>query len=292
MPDASARWPTLDQFLAAPAADVAAVAPRTLMFAAGGTRRDAALHGFDVGRYSDELARFSMERFTGTAGRCFALGVKNIVAITVRSAQLQEVGPYRDYIIEGATRALGEIALPLYRQIGCRVRLLGHDRFPMFAELAARLVAETDPASPHTIWWLVTESNEETWERVIAAAQGVRSFTELNERYFGESVPPVELFLSFGKPFVSPENMPLPLFGADAQCYFYQRPGYNLTEHELRTIFYDYAYTRRTWTADKSSRYAGLAAQQDVWAQGPILGLGGRLGPFWYPHLPESEQSV
>ncbi len=290
MPDAPAM-PELESFLAAPASTVAAVAPRTLMFAAGGTRRDAVLHGLAVDRYSDELARFSIQRFTDTVGHCFRLGVQNVIAITVRSSQLQEQGAYRDFIIDGAIRTLGALGVPLYNKLGCRVRLFGHDRFPAFAGLAAMLEAETDQTSPQTIWWLISESNEQTWERVIAAAQGVTSFAELSERYFSAQVPPVELYVSFGKPFVSPENMPLPLFGTDAHCYFYQRPGYAISERELRMMIYDYAYLRRTWTADKSNRYVGIEEQRAIWERGDILGLGQRVGAFWHPQLPESEQS-
>ena len=68
--------PDLATFLSAPAATVAAVAPRTVMFAAGGTRRDAVLHGLAVDRFSEELARFSIQRFTDTAGRFFKLGAQ------------------------------------------------------------------------------------------------------------------------------------------------------------------------------------------------------------------------
>jgi hypothetical protein len=279
--------PELAAFLSAPAATVAAVAPRTVMFAAGGTRRDAVLHGLAVDRFSEELARFSIQRFTDTVGRFFKLGVQHVVAITVRSSQLQELGAYRDFIIDGSIRTLGELGLPLYKQLGCRVRFLGHDHFPEFAGLANLLDAETNQASEKTIWWLISESNTHTWERVIAAAQGVSSFAELSERYFGARVPPVELFVSFGKPFVSPENMPLPLFGADAHCYFYQRPGYMLSEEEIRTMIHDYAYQRRTWVADKSGRYAELEAQRELWERGDILGIGRRVGSFWYPRLPE-----
>jgi hypothetical protein len=257
------------------------------MFAAGGTRRDAVLHGHTVSHFNLPLAEFSIRRFADTAGHFFNLGLRNVIAITVRSSQLEETGPYRDYIIGGSIKTLGDLGLPHYRRLGCRVRLFGHDDFPEFAPLAAQLDEATGDAGPHTIWWMVTRSNEDTWRRTIAAAQGASSFAEMSRRYFGAEIAPVSLFVSFGKLFVSPEIMPLPLFGGDTHCYFYQRPGYALSEDEIRMIIYDYAYQRRTWAADKSGRYAGIEAQRHIWDQGLILGLGQRVGAFWYPWLPD-----
>lgn len=278
--------PDLTTFLTAPEETVAAVAPATVMFAAGGTRRDAVLHGLAVDRYSAALAHFSIQRFTDTAGRFFRLGVKNFIAITIRSSQLEERGPYRDFIIAGARETIGRLGYPLYRQLGCRVRLLGYEEIPELAELAAEMDAETGQNGPHTIWWLITRSNTAAWQQVLTAAQGAHDFATVSQRIFGCPVPPVELFVSFGKPFVSPEIMPLALFGTDTHCYFYQRPGYYLSEVEVRSIIYDFAYLRQTWVADKTSRYSDVPDQRHIWLRSHILGLGQRIGPFWYPAVP------
>ena len=48
-------------------------------------------------------------------------------------------------------------------------------------------------------------------------------------------------------------------------------------------MFYDYAYLRPTWRADKLDRAKAALAHREAWEDGPILGLGMRLGPFWYP---------
>ncbi|NTV64176.1 MAG: hypothetical protein HGA65_11650 [Oscillochloris sp.] len=282
--------PDLENFLHAPATDVAAIAPATVMFAAGGTRRDAVLNGHDVSHFNLPLADFSIRRMTETAGNFFKLGLRNVVSMAVRTTQLAETGPYRDYIIEGTIKTLGELALPYYRQLGCRVRLLCHDDIPEFAALADLLDTSTADAGPHTIWWIVARSNEQTWQRMIAAAQGASSFAEVSQRYLGATIPPVSLFISFGKLFVSPELIPLPLFGEDVHCYFYQRPGYSLSEQEIRSIIYDYAYQRKTWVSDKSGRYAGLESQRHIWNNGPILGLGRRVGGFWYPANAHDEE--
>jgi len=67
------------------------------------------------------------------------------------------------------------------------------------------------------------------------------------------------------------------------QCYWSQRPGFRLDERQLRRILYDYAYTRRTWREDKTGRAEKALAHRSVWERGPTIGLGVRLGPFWYP---------
>jgi hypothetical protein len=52
---------------------------------------------------------------------------------------------------------------------------------------------------------------------------------------------------------------------------------------QLRTIFYDYAYLRPTWQEEKIERAKAASTHQKAWENGPILGLGMRLGPFWHP---------
>jgi hypothetical protein len=282
--------PSLEEFLQAPAAQVALVAPRTIMFAAGGTRRAAVLHNIAIDDV-ERLAAFSIQQFATTAGRMFALGVQHILALTVHGKQLSERGVYRDYIIGGTELTVGDLGMPYYRELGCRVRFVGHEDVPELARLAARLDAATSQNGPHTIWWMASASNESVWRRTLAAAQGAHSQAEVIRRYFGADLPPAELFLSYGKPFFSPEIMPLALIGGEVHSYFCQRPGYALSERELREIFYDYAYLRRTWVQDKTRRYDEVPAQRALWERQVVLGLGRRVGSFWYPRLGEADAS-
>jgi hypothetical protein len=278
---------TLSEFLHAAPAVVAGVTPPTVMFAAGGTRRDAILNGVSLETPRD-LAAFSMQQFAETAGRLFALGVQHIFVLTVHSKQLRETGAYRNYVIEGTRMAIGELSYAYYEALGCRARLVGVDDVPELADLAEELKSKTENNGPATVWWLATESNQSVWRRTIAAAQGATTHAEVIQRYLGEDVPPAGLFISFGKPFFSPEIMPLVLIGEETHCYFYQRPGYILTEEEIRTIIYDYAYTRHTWLPDKMARYDEVPGQREAWSRNPILGIGQRLGSFWYPRTPHA----
>ncbi|HXF63764.1 MAG TPA: hypothetical protein VNK95_19220 [Caldilineaceae bacterium] len=51
----------------------------------------------------------------------------------------------------------------------------------------------------------------------------------------------------------------------------------------MRTILYDYAYVRPTWQADKTGRAEQALKYRQAWEDPPVVGLGVRLGPFWYP---------
>ena len=83
---------------------------------------------------------------------------------------------------------------------------------------------------------------------------------------------------------VAPDLFP-PLLMDDVQCYWSQQAGYSLTEQQFRRIVYDYAYLRQTWQEDKTERAKAAMAHQEIWERETIVGLGKRLGPFWYPDL-------
>jgi hypothetical protein len=51
----------------------------------------------------------------------------------------------------------------------------------------------------------------------------------------------------------------------------------------LRAILYDYHYVRRTRQTDKAGRAEQILAYADVWTAPAVVGLGTRIGPFWYP---------
>lgn len=99
---------------------------------------------------------------------------------------------------------------------------------------------------------------------------------------YGEDIPPASIYLDFSKPVVSPDLLPPYLIGV-LHCYWSQQPGYSLDQEQLRTILYDFAYVRPTWQVDKTGRAEQVLAQRKVWEQRRIIGLGKRVGPFWYP---------
>ncbi|HEX8436987.1 hypothetical protein [Archangium sp.] len=288
--------PTEAEFLAAPYEQVAAVAPKAMVFAPGGTRRDAALGGVDVN--SDAYARWTFDRMSELFATMFRNGVQHLFSGTITPNQWKEVGPYRGNLIRWVISYLAsEEAFETYARHGWRVRMVGWQSIPEFQEMAELLVARTPKESTRTLWWWVAPTYESIWDLLLAAAHqsGARTRDELIQFVYGENVPLISLYLGFAKPEVSPAHLP-PLLEGQVQCYWTVRPGYSLDEAEFRRILYDYAYMRTTWRPDKAGRAEKAVPYKNVWRQGPTLGLGRRLGEeFWYPAatppLPDVDES-
>lgn len=271
---------TLDEFLAAPQRDVRRVAPQAIVYAPSGTRRQAALAGIDSS--SDAYAAWSRSQAMSSVQLLFDHGVRHVFTLLAGPGQFQEVGNYRERMLEWIEWATASReALAEFRQNGWRVRLLCDDGVPQL-ERAQRVLASTQGAV--TVWFQVISDREAPWRWMIDAIRRCHPHNraELITAIYGEQVPLVELFIAFGKPTMAPELLP-PLLADNVQCYWTQRPGYSLTETELRHILYDYAFLRQTWQADKTGRAEGALEHAAIWENGSILGLGQRLGAFWYP---------
>jgi hypothetical protein len=277
------RTPSLDAFLDAPASQVARVAPPTVIFAVGGTRRSAELSL--VASDSEEYARFSRERMVRCFDSFFQLGVRHLFTSVLRPGQLDEVGRYRERLVGWMDWGLaGAEALDDYQRRGWRVRLMGAEHAPELQPLAERLVAATPAKGKHTLWLYVAPQRGALWAQLLSAAHltGAATQEALIEALFGEALPAAGMYIGFGKPLITNDIVPLALCG-ETQCYWIQRPGYELDEAMLRRMIYDYAYLRNTWVEDKTQRYAQIQAQRAHWESRAILGLGIRVGDFWYP---------
>ena len=275
--------PSLAAFLDAPADHVARVAPATVIFAPGGTRRSAVLAG--ISPQSDEYARWTRERMIKCSELFFELGERHLFMSVMRPPQMAEVGRYRDRLLDWLDWGLtGPEAIADYARLGWRVRLLGADGLGRLGAAAERLRQTMPGTATPTLWYYVVPEIESPWQWVRAALRQTEGNTtsEVIRALYGEDLPLATLYLAFGKPMFVPDLLP-PLLSGDVQCYWTQRPGYTLDERTLRQIIYDYAYLRPTWTRDKSSRYADVEAQRSLWEQAPTLGLGRRVSAFWYP---------
>lgn len=275
--------PTLEEFLAAPDAQVAAVAPETLIFAVGGTRRAAALAG--ISPQSDDYARWSRTQMMTCIATFFRLGVRHLFTTAIRPGQLAETGRYRERLLHWVDWGLaGSEALAEYARHKWRVHLLGTESLPELQSAAERVQVMTQDYHEHTLWWYVVPDREAPWQSLLTAVQCMQSPTraDLIRAMYGEDVPLATMYVGFGKPMVAPDILP-PILAGEIQCYWPQRPGYTLDEALIRRIFYDYAYLRPTWRADRAGRYDDLDAQRAAWETQAILGVGQKLGDFWYP---------
>jgi hypothetical protein len=280
----SPSLPDLTTFLAAPASTVAQVAPTTAIFAAGGTRRAAALASIPFG---EDFARWSRPRMLMCFDRFFQLGVRHLCVPILRPQNFAEVGLFRERILSWLQWGLaGPESLATYQAHNWQVRLIVTGKpDPELAAPVATLATATCGATGPRLWYIVTPDLDGlwTWQRG-AFLRGAQTRAEAVEILYGEAIPPATMLVGFGKPLVGPDLLP-PLLVEEIHCYWRQRPGYSLTERELRLIFYDYAYLRPTWQADKTNRGAAALAHRAGWERGPTLGLGMRLGAFWYPAL-------
>jgi len=279
-PAPAPHTPSLEQFLSAPPEAVAAVAPHTMIHAVGGTRRSAALSGIPLG---DAYARWSEPKFRATSTLCFRLGVRHLIAPVGRPQIFAETGIYRREFCRWIDLALtNDLALRHYGEANWRVRLIvAGAPLPELEETAARLEEATRTATGPRLWVLTTPDYHELWRWILSSGADTREAAV--QRLFGEHIPPATLLLSFGKPLVALDHLPPVLF-EEIQCYWTQRPGYSLTEAELRTIFYDCAYLRTTWRRDKTGRERDALRHRQAWGErAPLIGLGRKLGPYWYP---------
>jgi hypothetical protein len=216
----------------------------------------------------------------------FQHGIQHLVTTMFVSSHNEEATPgYREKIVgwtEWAT--VGAEALAAYARLGWRVRLIGTESWPELAAVANQLAKETAQNPGPTLWYSVASRPEKTWERLltIAAEQGLTDRRELVRAFYGEEIPPATLYLGAGKPQVEDSQIPLLLVGK-LESYWRQHLGYDLDAQTLRTVLYDYAYLRPTWRVDKTGRAEEIHRYAQAWQDPPVIGLGQRLGPFWYP---------
>lgn len=269
-------------FLAAQAQAIRWAAPASMVYAAAGTRRAAALAG--IASDSEAYAQWSRAQMIDACALIFAHGVSHLFTILATPGQFAEVGRYRDRLLEWINWGVaGPEAMADYQTLGWRVRLIGAHEIDELNEAATRVSALPGAAAHHTLWLWVIPDTDAPWRWLRDALCGpAQTRTAAVERLYGEAVPPVTLYLGFGKPAVADYLLP-PLLNGTVHCYWTQRPGYALTEYELRNVLYDYACVRPTWRRDKSERGEEAVADRARWQQTSILGLGQRAGPFWYP---------
>jgi hypothetical protein len=277
----------LQTVLAWPRERLLPYAPQTVVWAAGGTRRQAVAVGVALGAsYID----WAWEQHMRCIELFFALGVQTLFVPILGPPQVREVGAYSERLLATLWRIADPASMAIYRRLGIRVRSYGHQRIPGLPDVVAQLESATCEQGPRTLWQtIIVESEDEPLADVLQAARqaGATTLDESVRAYYGELVPPVDVFIGFGK-LQTGYLMP-PLLDRKASLYWTAFPSYMLTETHLRTIFWDYRFARATWVADKSHRYDSVdphTLQQAAERPGGIIGVGRRAGAFWTPeHL-------
>lgn len=273
--------PSLEEFLNKPISEVMPIVPLTVVYTMGGTRRAAAIAG--IKPESDAYIQWTREQMVQGVQLLFQYGVRHVFVMAITPENYRESGAYRERLLDFTDWGIaGPEAIADYKRKKWRVRLLGSEDIPKLQPTAARLIAETAVQSDHTLWCLVVPDEEAPWRQIFQV--NANSKQQAIHALYGEEVPSINMFLSTGKPMFNLNLLP-PLLIGNVQCYWRQQPGHSLTEKEWRTILYDYAFTRATWNQDKEGRAEKALKQLEIWKQAPTLGIGTRLGPFWYPSL-------
>jgi len=105
----------------------------------------------------------------------------------------------------------------------------------------------------------------------------------LVERYYGEYIPPVSLFIGFDR--FSAFDMPLVATGSE-DLYFTVSPSPYLTERQLRCILYDHLYARRVKEPDYETLPVEAIERMRAFYKMNFertLGVGFVRDRFWYP---------
>jgi hypothetical protein len=277
--------PTQDEFLAAPVEVVAAVVPRSMVYAPGGTRRSAMFAGVEP--WSTEYVHLGHEGITKCIDLVFRHGVEHVFTPAIMAGHAREVGAIEQTLFKTMSSFLADPhLLALVREYGWRMRIAPSAYADVLRPLSESIERDTASDGTRTWWLTVTPSIESWWSTFINLAKSEQVYSRADAilALYGEAVPPIRMCLAFGKPMVAPDLFP-PLLMDDVQCYWSQQAGYSLTEQQFRRIVYDYAYLRQTWQEDKTERAKAAMAHQEIWERETIVGLGKRLGPFWYPDL-------
>ena len=278
--------PTQDEFLAAPVEAVAAVAPRSMVYAPGGTRRSATFAG--IVPWSAEHVRESQNRFVECLDVIFRYGVEHVFSPMIMVGHAKEVDDIeRQLIVRVGEFAADPYLQDMVRRRGWQIKLAPSAFSQALEPYAEELRVRAPANAAHTWWMTITPTYEGWWDNLITVIRSDQMSTGADaiRALYGQDVPPITLCLAFGKPVVSPDLFP-PLLMGNVQCYWSQQAGYTLTDEQYRKVLYDYAFLRRTWQKDKIARAKEAQAQREIWEQEVILGLGKRYGPFWYPDFP------
>jgi hypothetical protein len=271
--------PNLNTFLQLPDTEIAPVVPSSVVYTMGGTRRAAAIAG--IKPESSDYIHWTREKMVQGVSLLFQFGVQHVFIMAITPDNYRESGTYRQRLIDFTDWGIaGPEALADYARLDWRVRLLGSEEIPELQPTAECLRQHTAAQSSHTLWCLAVPDEETPWHQILQTSAQTRQ--SAIQTIYGEDIPLITMFLSTGKPSFDLNLLP-PLLVGKVQCYWRQQPGHSLTEQEWRTILYDYAYTRATWRQNKEGRAEQAVAYLDTWQKAPTLGIGTRLGPFWYP---------
>ena len=297
----------LEHFLQLPTAEVAALVrdsgQKVCVFPVNGTRRWFMLEHADkigndfIAAYMDESIRNHVE----LCAMLFDHGIDTILAPVFGRELMHRGDEYTKRVgIDGLVRTATDAHYrEFFTNYQVKVRFYGDYRDILTGtpyEYALKSIYEATQATrsnaTHQLFFGVfADEAVNTIARLSVEyylAHGIVPDKQLLiQKYYGEDLPPVSLFIGFDK--FSAFDMPLLSTGAE-DLYFSISPSPYMTEHQLRTILYDHLYLRRVHEPD----YTKLAPDQLDWLRNyyrenrdRVFGIGKIKFDLWLPQMVE-----
>ena len=291
-----------EEFLRLDSAEIARLVQenntRVCVFPSNGTRRwyllehAAAGHGYE--HYLDVITRRQAELYA----LLFEHGIETILAPMFGPDLLARGDEYMQMASQGLVGLTKHPALcDLYETYDVRVRFHGdHPRYfagTPYAHLSSifdQMTQATASHSRHRIFYGVF-ANDATETIARLSVDYFREHGLIPDKqtlvslYYGEPVPPVNLFIGFGK--FAAFDMPLVATG-DEDLYFTISPSPYLNQTQVRVILHDHLFARREqetdyseispedWAAMRTFYRANATNTLGVGTQQPRAG-------YWYP---------
>lgn len=275
--------PTLEEFLSLPIEEVAKVAPASVCITTGGSRRAAAMAG--IAPRSMEYASWGYNALLKNCKIIFDHGASSIFCPLLVAADFQKTDqPIENIVSVCLDTITSERSIAHYNNNGWRVRLLCDDRDPDMAEAAHLVYNYTAAVGSKTLYWMISKTPDDMIDLAIRKARlmGASGRKEAIRAITGEYVDLITMLIGFGKPMLNPELIPPILIGR-LQCYWLQKPSLHMTDQDFKEVLYDYVYTRDTHNYNKVDRMSEATQYKHVWSSAPTLGIGMRLGRYWFP---------
>ena len=251
-----------ERFLQLPTTEVAALVRATghkvCVFPVNGTRRWFMLeHGDKIrGDFLEAYMETSIRNHVDLCAMLFDHGIDTILAPVFGRELVQRGDEYTKRVgIDGLVRtATDGNYREFFEKYNVKVSFYGDYRDILTStpyEYALSSIYEVTEATKgysgfRLFFGVFADEATETISRLSVEhylAQGaVPDKQILVQKYYGEDLPPVSLFIGFDK--FSVFDMPLLSTGAE-DLYFSVSPSPYMTEHQLRAILYDHIYVRR-----------------------------------------------
>lgn len=298
---------SFESFLQLPTEEVAALVNATgqkvCVFPVNGTRRWFMLeHEDKIG--NDFIEAYMTESIKNHVTLCSMLfdhGINTILAPVFGRELMHRGDEYTKRVgMDGLVRtATDKSYQDFFARYDVKVRFYGDYRDVLTDtayEYALKSMYDVTEATKHNsshrlLFGVFADESLETVARLSVehylAHGAVPDKQTLIRKYYGEDLPPVDLFVGFDK--FSAFDMPLLSTGAE-DLYFSVSPSPYMTQRQLRSILYDHLYLRQVSEPD----YTKLSREELNWLRNyyrerkdHVLGVGELKFDLWLPQTLE-----